>query len=186
MSKWLVIFIVLFVNCEKVEKRQVAKLSPTEQKLEKIYHINANQKQQGYAHKYTWLNSQNKSRHHYFIHDLRGNLIGYIGNNGLTKKYDSTEQEIVMGNFDFDVALQRIFDTEVIFYSESEKINTIKKIAKKEKRELVDERTEEDIYEDDNKYTEEDDDEYDEDNDDDDEYDDDDDDDDEYDEDDDY
>ena len=78
--KKLIIFITIFlISCQNIEEKQVAKLDSTSQKLEKIYTINADQKQQGYAYKYSWYNNKNKERSHYFVHDLRGNLIGYIG-----------------------------------------------------------------------------------------------------------
>ena len=107
------------MGCQQPPKEKVT-LSATKPELEKIYHVRSNNLPAGYAHKYSWLNKKNIARNHYFVYDLRGELVGYVGDDGRTKKYNE-DREVAMGNYDFNTALQRIFDTNNITYNISDK-----------------------------------------------------------------
>ena len=150
---------ILIVGCQQPTKEKIT-LSPTEPELEKIYHVRSNNLPAGYAHKYSWRNKKNIARNHYFVYDLRGELVGYVGDDGRTKKYDE-DREVAMGNYDFNTALQRIFDTNEITYNVSDKPPEKKKKltirnkgkgkskAKAAKKREQDDEYEDDSYEDD-------------------------------------
>ncbi|BBM82964.1 hypothetical protein [Candidatus Uabimicrobium amorphum] len=145
---------IFIMGCQQIPKEKIT-LSATEPELDKIYHVRSNNVPAGYAHEYSWRNKKNIARNHYFVFDLRGELVGYVGDDGRTKKYNE-DREVAMGNYDFNTALQRIFDTNNITYSISDKAPekkrklTIRKGRGKStlKREKDDE-SEDDEYEDD-------------------------------------
>ena len=115
MYKILILILFMCVSCYKQEKIHIAENTPTEKKLEKVYVVDTKTTSIGYLYKYQWENIQGVERNHYFACDMVGNPIGYVGDDGNTVKFDR-EKNIAMGNYDLDLAIKKIFDTNEIKY----------------------------------------------------------------------
>ena len=63
----------------------------------------------GYAHKHQWEDNNGSLQYHYFIYDALGKIVGYVGEDGTTKKYLSNGKEKQLGSYTLEDAAGKIF-----------------------------------------------------------------------------
>ena len=110
--KILILLLVFLISCESVPPRKLYEPDTKPRKVSS-YQIQEMEKTIGYAHRYEWENLESIPRHHYFIYDLEGNLVGFVRGDGLTRAYlPKNNKFVTVGTFSLEGAAAEIFKAE--------------------------------------------------------------------------
>ena len=95
--------------CSSKQRPQIYVGDTTPRKTE-IYQIQEGDNTIGYAEKYEWETKKGEARHHYFLYNLEGIMVGYVRGDGMTEEYLPGGNRERLGNFTLEGAAERIFD----------------------------------------------------------------------------